>query len=64
MNLDEYPLLNRSDLMLTVLRAAARGDAGLGDCLAGLRGIWRGATRRRRRSMTRDLLVELGVVAC
>jgi hypothetical protein len=37
MTLDEYPLLNRPALMLTVLKAAAAGDAGLDDCLARLR---------------------------
>ena len=37
MNLDEYPLLNRPALMLTVLKAAACGDVGLDDCLARLR---------------------------
>ncbi len=37
MNLDEYPLLNRPALMLTVLKAAAARDACLDDCLARLR---------------------------
>jgi hypothetical protein len=37
MNLDDYPLLNRPALMLTVLKTAARGDVGLDDCLARLR---------------------------
>lgn len=37
MEFEEYPLLSYPDLMLVVLKTAARGQAGVRDCLAALR---------------------------
>ncbi|MBY0430704.1 MAG: hypothetical protein K2Q10_05870 [Rhodospirillales bacterium] len=37
MEFEEYPLLNTPELMLTLLRKAAAGDASLPDCLKRLR---------------------------
>jgi hypothetical protein len=46
MEFEEYPLLSYPDLMLVVLKTAARSQAGLPDCLAALRQLLDAAHER------------------